>query len=202
MVDTNKFTMGLSHKARLGLGGAALLALGLAGGAGATKLTRPAVEMAPVMPVAIASLPTRDGTVTVKGKVAEVYGDRFTVVDASGKTMVDAREGDSMIQPGATLLIQGRYDDGQLRASFLVDGNGKIASLGPAGRPPRGPHGPGERGPGRPDGPGGPDARGPGRDGPPPPPANGCPTPPPPTGTAVPAAAAVSPAPATAPATK
>ena len=35
--------------------------------------------------------------------MVEVYGDRFTVIDASGKTMVDARDGDSMVQPGATL---------------------------------------------------------------------------------------------------
>ncbi|QDZ06714.1 hypothetical protein FPZ24_03825 [Sphingomonas panacisoli] len=173
MIDTSKFTMGLSPKARLGLGGAALLALGLAGGAGATKLTRPAVEMAPVMPVAIATLPNRSGPVTVKGKVAEVYGDRFTVTDGSGKTMVDAREGDAMVQPGATLLVQGRYDDGQLRASFLVDGNGRIASVGPAGRPPHGPKGPGARGPAGPDSP-------------PPPPANGCPPPPAPSAAAAP----------------
>lgn len=199
MNDTSKFPKGLSPKARLGLAGAALLAVGLAGGAGATKLTRPAVEMAPVVPVAIASLPSRSGPVTVKGKVAEVYGDRFTVIDASGKTMVDARDGDSMVQPGATLLIQGRYDDGQLRASFLVDGNGRIAATGPVGRPPHGPKGPGPRGPGGPD-----EARGPGRDGPPPPPpaADGCPTPPAPSGAIAPPPAAAQPAPAPTPAAK
>ena len=42
---------------------------------------------------AIASLAQRDGgLVTVRGKVAEVYGDRFTIVDSSGKAMVDAVE--------------------------------------------------------------------------------------------------------------
>ena len=90
MDDMNTFPKGVSPRARLGLTGAALLAVGLAGGAGATRLTGPSIEMAPTQAVAIASLSGRDGIVTVRGKVAEVYGDRFTLSDGSGKTMVDA----------------------------------------------------------------------------------------------------------------
>lgn len=191
MVDFSKYG---SPRTRLGLGAAALLAVGVAGGAGAVRLTRPAVEMAPVQPVAIASLPGRDGLVTVKGKVAEVFGDRFTVVDGSGKTMVDAGRDGPALTAGAPVTVQGRYDNGQLRASFLVDGNGRIDAVGPHGRPPHPP-----RGPAGPGGPGGPGARGPGgpdHDGPPPPAgcvpgqpgaAPGAPPPPPAAGAPVPA---------------
>jgi len=169
MVDTKNL---LRRPAALWIGGAALLAAGAAGGAGAVGLTRPGIEMAPIRPVAIASLTRRDsGLVTVRGKVAEVYGDRFTLTDGSARTMVDiGRESEGAVTAGQDVAVQGRYDDGQLRASFLVDAGGRVRAVGPAarmghrGRP--GPFGP----PGR-EGPG---ARG---DGPPPPPP-GCVPPP------------------------
>eukprot|EP01035_Chromulina_nebulosa_P067044 gene67044-91822_t len=69
----------MSGRATLGLGGAALLALGALGGGAVAHMTRPAVEMAPANAVAISSLAQRQGIVTVKGKVAEVYGDRFVI---------------------------------------------------------------------------------------------------------------------------
>ncbi|TPG39534.1 hypothetical protein EAH79_12450 [Sphingomonas koreensis] len=146
-----------SRRQQIGIGAAIVLALGVAGGAGAVELTRPAIEMAPVQPVAIASLSSRTGPVTVKGKVAEVYGDRFTIADGSGKTMVDAGGpgGRQLVTAGQPVMVQGRYDDGQLRASYLVDGQGDVQPIGPAGPPPP-PHG--RRG---------------GPDGPPPPPPPG-----------------------------
>ena len=167
MVDMKNL---MSRPALLWIGGAALLAAGAAGGAGAVGLTRPGIEVAPIRPVAIASLTRRDsGLVTVRGKVAEVYGDRFTIADGSGKTMVDAgRDGDDTVTAGQDLLVQGRYDDGQLHASFLVDGNGSVRAVGPAF--PRGPHH------GRPDDRHGPGRAEPGRGGPS---ADACDVPPP-----------------------
>jgi len=166
------------------IGGAALIAAGAAGGAGAVGLTRPGIEVAPIRPVAIASLAHRDDSlVTVRGKVAEIYGDRFTLADASGKAMVDIGRGDEgAVTAGQDLLVQGRFDNGQLHASFLVDGSGRVRALSPAGRPPHpGRPGPaGRRGPGLDDGE---------RGGPPP---ADCPVPPPGTGPA----AAPAPAPA------
>lgn len=183
-----------SRNTALGLGGAALLALGLAGGAGAVSLTRPAVEMAPATPVAISSLANRDGIVTVKGRIAEVYGDRFTVADASGKTMVDAgRDRRTTLTAGAPVTVQGRFDDGQLKASFLVGQDGTIDQVGPRG--PR--HGPDGRGPDSKRGPGGP-----GHDGPPPPGgprADGAGAPPPPPAGCAPGAAPVASPPAPTP---
>ena len=156
----------LSSRQRLALGGAALLALGAAGGAGAMSMTRPTVEMAPTVPTAVAKLPATAGLVTVRGRVAAVYGDRFVVQDASGRALVDAgRAGAASLRTGAPVLVQGRFDDGQLRARFLVDAKGAVQEVAPppppgAGAPPPPPHG--HRGP------------------PPPPPGAGAPPPPPP----------------------
>lgn len=167
-----------SPRTRLGLGAAALLVAGVAGGAGAVSLTRPAAVMAPIATTSIAQLPSSNGIVTIKGRVAEVFGDRFVVQDQTGRAMIDAgRLSASQPAIGQTVSVQGRYDNGQLRPSYLVGPDGSVSEIGPKGH--RG------RGPGRPHG---------GRDdGPPPPPRAGCdaaaaqpgaPPPPPPAATA------------------
>jgi len=173
-------------KAGLAAGAALLVAVGVAGGASAVAMTRPSVEMAPTVATPIAKLPSSgDGVVTVKGRVAEAYGDRIVVQDNSGRAMVAVgRDGRGTVAVGQPVTVQGRFDDGQLRASYLVDGNGRVEAVGPRGHGERGPHGrgPDDRGPdGR--GPGGPGGRGP--DGPPPPP-GGCAVPPPPGGQGAP----------------
>lgn len=128
MVDMSKL---MSRRATLGLGGAGLLLLGAAGGGAVAHMARPAVEMAPANAVAISSLAQRQGIVTVKGKVAEVYGDRFVIADGSGRTMVDAGRAGRDVQSGAPVTVQGRYDNGQLHASFMVDRNGTVEPVGP-----------------------------------------------------------------------
>ncbi|MBY9065241.1 hypothetical protein K7957_20100, partial [Sphingomonas yunnanensis] len=163
---------------RIALLGTALLALGAAGGAGAVALTRPAVEMAPTVPTAVAKLPQSSGTVTVRGRVAAVYGDRFVVEDSTGRALVDAGR-DSAPRAGAPVLVQGRYDEGQLRARFLVDSAG-AREVGPP---------PPQRGPGAPPPPPPP----PGAGAPPPPPGAGAPPPPPPGAGAPPPAGAGAP---------
>lgn len=203
-----KFSLGGPGK--LGLGVAIGLAIGAAGGASAVSMTRPSVEMAPTVATPVAKLASDNGVVTVKGRVAEVFGDRFVVQDATGRAMVDAGR-DAAVTKGAPVQVQGRYDNGQLRASYLVDANGKVTPVGPPPpRPGHGPtHGPDARGPAGPGGPGARGPEGPGGPGcapgavpppppsadgstpPPPPPANGQLPPPPPAGTA---AAATPPA--------
>ncbi|WP_230628611.1 hypothetical protein [Sphingomonas sp. Leaf37] len=177
--------MTIGRRQRLALGATALIAIGAAGGAGAVALTRPSIEMAPTNVTPIARLGSSDGIVTVKGRVAEVFGDRFVVQDGSGRAMIDAGRNAGSIVKGSAMTVQGRYDDGQLRARFLVDPAGQVREVGPAHGPhgPRGPHGPGK--PGGPDGSGGPRGDGP----PPPPPADGRGTPPPPLAAGAPAAA-------------
>lgn len=157
---------------RLALAAAGLLVVGGAAGAVTVAATRPSVTMAPATPIAIRSLQS-DGIVTIRGRVAEKYGNKFVMADSTGRALVDLGrdgEGGNLVAAGQPVTIQGRFEDGFVHASFLVAPGGKVTALGPVGGPRHGPHGPGRDGPGRdgPDGPGrdGPDRDGPGRDGP------------------------------------
>ncbi|MES2338141.1 MAG: hypothetical protein V4537_08605 [Pseudomonadota bacterium] len=168
---------------RLALIGAGLIGLGGVAGAVAMEATRPSVTMAPATPTPIARL-TDDSLVTVRGQVAEVFGNTFIMADGSGRTLIDlGREGGdaTLVARGQTVTVQGRYDRSIVRAAFLVGADGKTVALGPLG----GRH---DRGPGGKHGPKG--DRGPDRDGPtPPPPADGAAPPPAPvSGATVPAA--------------
>ncbi|CZT36751.1 hypothetical protein GA0004734_00037410 [Rhizobium sp. 9140] len=152
-----------SRLALTGVASVALLALGIAGGAGAMKLAKPSVEMAPMAPVAISTLPDGD-LVTIKGKVAEIFGNKFVLQDASGRALVETGptgEDGKLVTVNEEISVQGRFDDGFLHASFLVHPDGRIEALGPAGKPPHHGHGPRPGPDGGPkDGPkGGPDAR-------------------------------------------
>lgn len=156
MVD---FSNWKNSRIALGIGAAVLLGVGAAGGAGAVQATRPSVEMAPTVATPTARLSATSGVVTVRGRVAEVFGDRFVVQDGSGRAMVAAgREGRGTVAIGQPVTVQGRYDEGQLRASYIVDAAGKVTAVGPRG--------PGHDGQGL--------RRGPRHDGPPPPPPPGC----------------------------
>ena len=71
--------------------GAAVAALGLllvGGGAGAVAIhaTRPTVSLAPVVPVAIRAL-APDSIATIKGRVVEIFGNKFILADASGRAL-------------------------------------------------------------------------------------------------------------------
>jgi hypothetical protein len=161
MVDVGSFRKSRGAKAA---GAALLLALGAAGGAGAVQATRPTIEMAPTVQTPISKLAATSDVVTVKGRVAEVFGDHFVVQDASGRAMIAAgREARGTLNVGEPVMVQGRFNDGQLHASYLVDRNGAIAAVGARGRRPAGPEGL--------------DPHGPGRDGPQPPPPGCAPVP-------------------------
>jgi hypothetical protein len=148
--------------------------------------------MAPTVPVAIRSL-SSSGIVTIRGRVAETYGNKFILADASGRALVDTgRDGDDrqLVTAGEPVTVQGQFERGFVHAAFLVGPDNKVTALGPLGGPPHGGHGPH-----RPDG---------GPDGPPPPPpgadrgADGPPPPPPPAVSANTAPAAATPAPSSA----
>jgi len=161
MVDFNRLK---KSRGAMAAAAATLLVLGAAGGVGAAQASRPTITMAPIVRTPIAKLATSSGVVTVTGRVAEVYGDRLVVQDASGRAMIAVgQEGRGVASVGQPLTVQGRFDDGQLRATYLVDRNGTVAAVGPRGPRPGGPDGAGAP---RPHGPG---QGGPGRDGPPPP---------------------------------
>jgi hypothetical protein len=117
---------------------AVALTIGAVGGAGAMKLMRPVPEMAPMSPVAISAMPA-SSLVTIKGKVAEIYGNKFILQDDSGKTLIEtgrAGEGGGLVSKDEVVTIQGRFDDGFVHASYLIDQDGKTEALGPPGPPP------------------------------------------------------------------
>ncbi|KQR83272.1 hypothetical protein [Sphingomonas sp. Leaf343] len=170
-------------KTRAAIAAVALLAAGGTAGVVAGHALQPSIEMAPMRPVPIRSLVASDtGVVTVRARVAEVFGNTFIADDGTGRALVDlGRAGDdtALVTAGQTVSVQGRYDKGMLRASFLVDGANKVTSLRPMGPPPGRGHGPD----------GGPDHRGPDHRGPKGPRGDA----PPPAGAAAPVPAAAAP---------
>ncbi|RWX81089.1 hypothetical protein EPK99_01795 [Neorhizobium lilium] len=130
------------RRAAFGITAFAILALGAAAGAGAMKLASPSIELAPMTPVAISSM--QDWSlVTVKGKVAEVFGNKFIVQDDSGRALVEtgpSGESGTLVGLAEAVSVQGRFEHGFLHATYIVRQDGSIEVLGPAGGPPR--HGP------------------------------------------------------------
>ncbi|NLR98066.1 hypothetical protein HGP17_14715 [Rhizobium sp. P38BS-XIX] len=133
---------GRRHVAAFSVAAIAILAIGATGGAVAISLTRPSVQMPPIAPVAISSLKDDWNIVTVKGKVAELFGNKFIVQDDTGRALVEtgpAGESGKLVEIGEPVRIQGRFDEGFLHASFLIRQDGETVSLGPPAPPP--PHG-------------------------------------------------------------
>ncbi|MGR9190749.1 hypothetical protein [Rhizobium leguminosarum] len=113
------------------------LVIGAAGGAGAVKMMRRTPEMAPLTPVAISAMPA-SSLITIKGKVAEIYGNKFVLQDDSGRALVEtgrAGEGGALVIPDEAVTVQGRFDDGFVHANYLVRQDGRTEAL----RPPKGP---------------------------------------------------------------
>ncbi|UVO53996.1 hypothetical protein [Sphingomonas sp. SUN039] len=127
-----------ASRTKLALAAVALVGVG-AVGAYTVGATRPGIEMAPLTPVAIKSLADGSNVITVKGQVAEVYGSRFILADASGKTLVDTgkprRDFGGLMSPaplvttGQPVTVQGRFGNGSLHASFLIGPDGKVVAL-------------------------------------------------------------------------
>lgn len=135
--------------------GAALvgaIAIGALGGAGATRLAHRFMpqQVMLLQPAAIGQMKA-DTMVAAKGKVAELFGNKFVLDDGSGRVLVDTGpRGDRapFADKDETVTVQGHFDRGQIHAQFLVRANGEIVAFGPP-RPPHGPKGPMEarRGP-------------------------------------------------------
>lgn len=126
---------------------AAIVALPLAAGAAGFSLARSTPTVIPATPVPIAQL-APDTAASVKGRVAEIFGNKVVVQDETGRALVDlgrAGEDRALVATGDTVTVQGRFDRGILKANALIGADGGLTALD-AG-PPRGPKGPG--GPGR-----------------------------------------------------
>jgi hypothetical protein len=94
----------------------------------------------PVAPVAIQAL-TPSGATAIKGEVAEIFGNKFVLQDATGRALVEtgrAGEGGGLVAKGETVTVQGRFEAGFLHARVLTHDDGRTLVLGPAGGPPMG----------------------------------------------------------------
>lgn len=118
------------------LGTVALLTTGGGIGAAAMRAATPVVAMAPGKPVSLASLAgltlplIGERVVTVSGKVADVYGSRFVLADASGRALIEAgHDGSALVATGQAVTVQGRYDAGVVHARFIVGADGLITAL-------------------------------------------------------------------------
>lgn len=151
---------GMRKRLRMASAGAAILGVLLVGaGAGAVAMNaiHPRDQQTLLPPVAITQM--TDGTlVAVKGEVAEVYGNKFVIGDATGRALVDTGRGGEdkvLVKPGEQVTAQGRFDGGFVRASMVVHADGKVDELrAPPPRHDHGPGGPGPKGFDRPGGPG------------------------------------------------
>ena len=117
---------------------AAPLALGAVGFALAQP--GPRVTPTPVAPVAVSAL-APSGAIAAKGEVAEIFGNKFVVQDATGRALVETgREGEGgrLVAKGETLTVQGRFEKGFLRAQVITHADGRADVLGAAGGPPPG----------------------------------------------------------------
>jgi uncharacterized protein YdeI (BOF family) len=127
-------------RAKAALAGLGLLALGLAGGAGATAALSPSDNTVLMKPVAVNAL--EDGTQTaVKGTVGDVFGNKFVLADGTGRALIDSGwrgEGGDLVKPGETVTVQGRFDRGSLHGEVLVRADGAAQSLKPPKPGPRG----------------------------------------------------------------
>jgi len=123
-----------------GVVAAGLLAVGLVAGASAAIIGAPRDNVTLMQPTNISTL-TPYSAVAVKGKVVEIFGNKFVLEDGSGRALVEtgrAGEGGKLVASGETLAVQGHFDDGFIHGELLVHADGKAQSL----RPPR----PGPRG--------------------------------------------------------
>lgn len=110
------------------------------GAVGLSLAQNNATVLTPVEPTAIAALAS-SGAIAAKGEVAEIYGNKFVVRDATGKALVETGprgEGGSLVKAGEAVTVQGRFENGFLHAVLITRADGSKVLVGPAGGPPPG----------------------------------------------------------------
>lgn len=120
---------------------AALLVVGIAGGAAGAVLLRPAPQTydASLATTQVASLSSGQ-SVAIDGKVVEIFGNKFVVDDGTARALVEtgrAGEGGKLVAAGEIVTVQGRFEHGFMHASALKHADGEIEELAPP--PPAGP---------------------------------------------------------------
>lgn len=121
---------------------AALLAVGIAGGAAGASFMRPepATFEAGLAGTPITRLAAGE-RVALDGKVVEIFGNKFVVDDGTARALVEtgpAGEGGDLVAIGEAVTVQGRFEHGFVHASALRHGDGAIEELAPLPPPPHG----------------------------------------------------------------
>lgn len=135
----NRRKFGLSPRGQAAALSVSLLLIGAIAGAGALKLgggMQPKVAFV-LQPLPIASM-SEWTPAAIKGQVAEVFGNKFIIADASGRALVETGhegEGGRLVKPNETVTVQGRFERGFLRASVIQHEDGRADLVGP----PKGP---------------------------------------------------------------
>ena len=119
------------------------LAVGIAAGAGGVKLAQrwQPQDVALLQPSAISKL--QDGSpATVKGTVAEIFGNKFILDDGTGHALVDlGPQGENVdaVAKGETVTVQGMFDRGVVHAQIVSNVDGRTQAFGPPPPPLAGP---------------------------------------------------------------
>jgi len=138
---TSRRSFNFGSRGRTGAVSAGLLIIGAVVGAGALRVTGGISRQATfvLQPSPIASM--SDWTpAAIKGQVAEVYGNKFIIADASGRALVETgREGEGgrLVKPNETVTVQGQFERGFLHASVIQHEDGRADLVGPPKGPPR-----------------------------------------------------------------
>jgi hypothetical protein len=141
VTSRRKFSFG--HRSRRAALSVGLLAIGAIAGAGALRVAGGIPRQASfvLQPSPIASM-SEWSPAAIKGQVAEVFGNKFIIADASGRALVETgREGEGgrLVKPSETVTVQGRFERGFVRASVIQHEDGRADLVGPPKGPP--PHG-------------------------------------------------------------
>lgn len=130
------------HRALLAGVALAVLAVGAAAGGGGVRLAQnwqPHSVML-LQPTAIDALQP-GGPSAVRGRVAEIFGNKFIVDDGSGRALVDlgprGQDADTVTK-GETVTVQGIFERGIVHAQIVSHADGRAEAFGPPPRPPRG----------------------------------------------------------------
>lgn len=123
-----------------GIFAAGLVGLGLVAGAGAMVVVAPRDTTMLIQPTPISSLAPYS-VVAVKGKVVEIFGNKFVIDDGSGRALVETGlrgEGGKLVTAGEALTVQGHFDNGFIQGDIIVHADGRAESLKPPRPGPRG----------------------------------------------------------------
>ena len=113
-------------------------------GAGATALAqraRPSITFVALTPGPVSAM--KDwAPVAVKGKVAEIFGNKFILEDDSGRALVETGpQGDdgTLVTKSEPVTIQGRFEHGFIHAIAIEHADGRTDVVAPPGPPRPGP---------------------------------------------------------------